>query len=309
MTNPFFNAGEARLRAFFRIIAFIFLFVLMSGVPALIPFPAVEYIVRGALIFGLFYTFYRFVDRRPWDFSGLQISSTWTKECIAGILIAAGVMGLIFLTQWQSGTLEITGFAWERSFEQHWLIPFGVFLIQMMSVGFYEELMARGYLIPNITEGFSLGNITSQKATIIAILISSSIFGLLHAGNPNASTTAVVNIILAGVMLAVPYVLTGRLALPIGLHFSWNFFQGGIFGFRVSGLEIRSSILQIQQGGPDWWTGGAFGPEAGVIGIIGILLILGISILYLKQTGVKLELAELFRKKYSYLGLSSEQES
>ena len=298
MTNPFFNTNEARMRAFFRVIAFFFLFGLMTGIPALIPFPTVEYIVRGALIFGLFYTFFRFVDRRSWDFSGLQISSTWMKECVTGILIAASVMGLIFLTQWRSGTLEITGFAWERSFEHHWLIPFGIFLIQMISVGFYEELMARGYLIPNITEGFSLGNITPQKATIIAILISSSIFGILHAGNPNASTTAVVNIILAGVMLAVPYVLTGRLALSIGLHFSWNFFQGGIFGFRVSGLEIRSSIIQIQQGGPDWWTGGAFGPEAGVIGIIGILLILGISLLYLKQTGIKLELAEPFKTKF-----------
>ncbi|WP_020404668.1 CPBP family intramembrane glutamic endopeptidase [Gracilimonas tropica] len=309
MTNPFFNSDEARMRAFFRIISYIFLFALLTGVPTLIPFTALEYIARGVLIFGLFYTFFRFVDRRPWDYAGLQIRSTWIKECFSGILIAATVMGLIFLAQWQTGTLEITGFAWERSFERHWLIPFSIFLIQMISVGFYEELMARGYLIPNIAEGFSFGNISPQKATLIAIFISSSIFGILHAGNPNASTTAVVNIILAGVMLAVPYVLTGRLALPIGLHFSWNFFQGGIFGFRVSGLEIRSSIIQIQQSGPDWWTGGAFGPEAGVIGIIGILLILGISLLYLKWKGVKLELAEPFRKSFRELESTPVQKS
>ncbi|HBQ58950.1 MAG TPA: CPBP family intramembrane metalloprotease domain-containing protein, partial [Balneolaceae bacterium] len=172
---------------------------------------------------------------------------------------------------------------------------FVFFFVRMISVGFYEELMTRGYLIPNITEGFTLGKITPQKATIIAITVSSALFGIMHAGNPNSSVTAVINIFLAGVMLAVPFVLTGRLALSIGIHFSWNFFQAGIFGFRVSGLEVRSSLIQIQQGGSDWWTGGAFGPEAGVIGILGILLILATTLLYLKWSGKKLEFSDQFK--------------
>jgi len=299
MTNPFFNQHENRLRALFRVLLFMFLFILAMGVPALIPIVALEYLLRSLFIFALFYGMYRFVDKRSWNFAGLTIDKTWIKECVAGIVIAAGVMSLIFVTLWQTGGLEVTGFGWERSGNTYWLIPLFVFFFQMANVGFYEEVMARGYLIPNIAEGFSFGFISPQNATLIAILLSSSLFGLMHAGNPNASLTAILNIILAGIMLAVPYVITGRLALPIGLHFAWNFFQGGVFGFRVSGLEFRNSIIQIQQGGPDWWTGGAFGPEAGLIGILGILLILAISIYYLKQTGVEMNYAKSFSNTYS----------
>ncbi len=298
MTNPFYNSEEQRLRALFRILLFIFLFVLVMAAPSFIPYTSLEFLGRFVLSLGLFYVAIQYIDQRSWKQSGLIINSTWLKECIAGIVIAGGVMGFIFLIEWQTGSLEVTGYGWERNGDQFWLIPLLVFFIQMASVGFYEELMARGYLIPNIAEGFTISSITPQKAAIIAIVISSSIFGILHAGNPSASITAVVNIIIAGVMLAVPFVITGRLALPIGLHFSWNFFQGGIFGFRVSGMEVRSSLIQIQQGGPEWWTGGAFGPEAGVIGVLGIILILLLSLLYLRWTGVKMEYAEQFKSTF-----------
>lgn len=299
MQNPFYNSEENRLRSLFRVLLFIFLFVFMMVVPSLIPSEALDYIMKSVLALGLFYIMFRYVDRRSWVYSGLIIDRTWIEECIAGIVIAGGVMGLIFFTEWQTDGLEITGFSWDRSGETFWLIPLLVFFVKMASVGFYEEVMARGYLLPNITEGFTLGSITPQKAAIIAIVISSAIFGLGHAGNPNANITAVVNIVLAGVMLAVPFIITGRLAFSIGIHFSWNFFQGGIFGFRVSGTEVRNSLIQIQQGGPDWWTGGSFGPEAGLIGVLGILVILVLTVFYLKQTGVKLEYAELFSNAFS----------
>ncbi|MDR9416288.1 MAG: type II CAAX endopeptidase family protein [Gracilimonas sp.] len=309
MFNPFFNSAEGRVRAFFRIIAFVFLFILMMGVPTLLPYPLAEYLSQSLLILFLFYVFYTYLDQRNWQHAGLIINKTWIKECVAGIGIAGVSMGLIFFVQWQSNHLEVTGFGWERTFERGWFLAFLYFLVRMMSVGFYEELMARGYLIPNITEGFTFEKISPNRAVVIAILISSAIFGVLHAGNPNATITAILNIFLAGVMLAVPFVITGRLALPIGLHFSWNFFQGGIFGFRVSGIEVRSALFQIQQGGPEWWTGGAFGPEAGVIGILGILLVLGLSLLYLKWTGVKLEIAVPFRSTFSEIMATNPQKN
>lgn len=309
MTNPFYNPDEQRLRSLFRILLFIFLFSLAVSIPFLIPFEPIQYIGQSVMTLGLFYVMFRFVDQRAWNSSGLIMSSTWIKECLAGIVIAGSVMGFIFLALRQTGGLEVTGYGWERNGQTFWMIPLLYFFIRMASVGFYEEVMARGYLIPNIIEGFTFGNITPQKAAVIAVIISSSIFGILHASNPNASVTAVINIIFAGVMLAVPFLISGRLALSIGLHFSWNFFQGGVFGFRVSGMEFRHSIIQIQQGGPEWWSGGAFGPEAGLIGILGILLILGLSILYLKISGVKLGYAETFTTVFQRDDISTENSS
>lgn len=298
MKNPFFNADEHRLRALFRVLLFFFLFILAAGVPSLIPIPALEYLARGIAVLGVFYLASRVVDLRSWHESGLILNGTWIKECMAGIGMAALTMGLIFFTEWQTGSLEITGFGWERSNGTYWLIPVLVYFAQMASVGFYEEVMSRGYLLPNFKEGFTLGNLSPHKATLLAIALSSALFGLGHIGNPNATLTAVSNIVLAGVMLALPFVLTGRLALSIGIHFSWNFFQGGVFGFRVSGMAFKDSVIQIHQGGTEWWTGGNFGPEAGLIGILGILLIMGLTLLYLKQTGVSLTYARPFSTSY-----------
>ena len=77
-----------------------------------------------------------------------------------------------------------------------------------------------------------------------------------------------INIVLLGLFLGLPYVLSGELAMPIALHISWNIFQGLIFGFPVSGEYHNLSIIAIEQAGPQIWTGGAFGPEGGLIGSI-----------------------------------------
>ncbi len=89
---------------------------------------------------------------------------------------------------------------------------------------------------------------------------------------------------LAGLFLGVGFVLTGELAIPIGLHITWNFFQGNIFGFPVSGSNSGTSLISISQGGPDLLTGGAFGPEAGLIGILTMILGTLLTILYIRQT-------------------------
>jgi hypothetical protein len=79
-------------------------------------------------------------------------------------------------------------------------------------------------------------------------------------------------------MLGFGYVLTGELAIPIGLHITWNFFQGTVFGLPVSGLNpFGATFLSVEQDGPGLWTGGSFGPEGGMLGpaamIVGTLLI------------------------------------
>ncbi len=87
--------------------------------------------------------------------------------------------------------------------------------------------------------------------------------------------------------------MTGKLAIPIGLHITWNFFQGNVFGFPVSGtLANVTTFIAIEQGGPDLWTGGASGPEAGLIGIIAMVLgvVLTVVWVYWRYGSVSLHL-------------------
>jgi len=95
-------------------------------------------------------------------------------------------------------------------------------------------------------------------------VISSALFGLIHLGNPNATLVGAAGIFFAGLLFAYAFLRTKQLWLPIGLHIGWNFFEGVVFGFPVSGLDIYA-LARISVHGPELWTGGAFGPEAGLI--------------------------------------------
>jgi hypothetical protein len=77
----------------------------------------------------------------------------------------------------------------------------------------------------------------------------------------------------AGLLLGAAYKYSGTLWLPIGIHWAWNFTQGNIFGFEVSGKDLGASLLKSTVSGPDWLTGGAFGAEASVIPVLlGLIL-------------------------------------
>jgi hypothetical protein len=216
------------------------------------------------------------LDRRPVRDYGLSIDVDWAVDLVAGVVLGLLLMTGIFLVSFAAGwatvdgTLRVTG---GLSF------PAAFFLVTLafVSVSVGEELALRGYLLTNLAEG--LRGVGERPALALATLGSATVFGATHAANPNATAVSVAGIALAGVMLGLGYVLTGRLALPIGLHFSWNLAQGPLFGFPVSGIDLGVSALVLDVRGPTYLTGGAFGPEAGLLGVAatvaGTALILG----------------------------------
>jgi membrane protease YdiL (CAAX protease family) len=124
---------------------------------------------------------------------------------------------------------------------------------------FLEEIIVRG-VIYRITEE-SLG-------TWLAIAISALFFGFSHIFNPESNVIAALCIAVeAGVLLAAAYITTRRLWLPIGLHFAWNFTQGGVFGVAVSGMPVRG-MLRSSLTGPEYLTGGAFGAESSIFAVL-----------------------------------------
>jgi membrane protease YdiL (CAAX protease family) len=211
----------------------------------------------------------QFLDKQPIESLGLKLNLQALVDLLAGTGIALLQMGGIFILMLGFGWLTFTGFAWEFDpldlVVKNTLLFFLIFVL----VAWNEELLSRGYHLQTIASGFNL---------FWGVFISSAVFGLLHLGNPNATWVSAAGIFFAGIFLAYGYIRTRQLWLPIGLHLGWNFFEGVVFGFPVSGMDIYA-LTRIEVTGPELWTGGAFGPEAGLIVLPSLLI--GAGLIYL----------------------------
>ena len=163
-----------------------------------------------------------------------------------GALLFCGVISLLCLV----GAAQLAGFG-----DTTRLVA-SLSAAMMAAVG--EELLFRGVLF----------RILEQAAgTVTALLVSALLFGLAHIANPNATLFSSLAIAIeAGLLLGLAFVATRNLWFPIGIHLAWNFTQGGIFGASVSG-SASPGLVKTFFLGPDWLTGGAFGPEASVISL------------------------------------------
>jgi membrane protease YdiL (CAAX protease family) len=223
-----------------------------------------------------------FLDRRRLGDLGLRPDRRWWLEFGAGVALGFVLITAVFLVELAAGWAKVKSFGVLDAGGVRLALELLAATCIWGSVALYEELLTRGYALRNLAEalhhrwwgpGVALGG---------AVLLTSVAFGLFHGINPNATLPSLVNIALAGVLLfGVPWALTGRLGLPIGLHFSWNFAQGTLFGYPVSGQSLDAHpLIRTVTDGPEFWTGGAFGPEGGWLGVLallaGFLLILGI---------------------------------
>lgn len=197
----------------------------------------------------------RLLDKQSIESLGLKVNRQTLFDILAGIGITFVQMGFVFAVMHSLGWLIFDGFAWEGDTIGRVITGTLTFLIVFILVGWNEELLSRGYHLQTLASGLNL---------FWGVVISSIVFGLLHIGNPGSSWSAVVGITLAGLYFAFAYIRTKQLWLPIGLHIGWNFSEGVLFGFPVSGLDIYA-LTHIEVTGPDLWTGGVFGPEAGLI--------------------------------------------
>lgn len=179
----------------------------------------------------------------------------------AGFLLGAVLIGVMIGVMWLAGWYRIRDVVWTDAL----LRAFVVFAL----VSVVEEVLARGLVFQWIER---------WAGTWWGLGVSSLAFGLLHVANPNASVRSGLAIALeAGVLLGAAYLVTRTLWFPIGIHWSWNLFEGPVFGTPVSGQDT-ASLLQSSVRGPEAWTGGAFGPEGGWVAVIvgtlsGVLLL------------------------------------
>jgi membrane protease YdiL (CAAX protease family) len=115
-----------------------------------------------------------------------------------------------------------------------------------------------------LMRGYILNNLMTGMNKYLALLLSSSIFGLLHLLNDGVTVLAMVNLILAGILLGSSYIFTKNLWFPISLHLFWNFFQGPVLGYSVSGMKVNP-IFTLSSTGNELFTGGEFGFEGSIV--------------------------------------------
>jgi uncharacterized protein len=219
---------------------------------------------------GSIYLARRFLDHRPFLDLGIHPDALMGWDILRGMLVAFVMLSLAFVAMYQLGWLHITGLIGQSGNLLGELGQAGLFFLLLIVVAFQEELLCRGYILQTITSGWG---------KLAGILFSSCIFALLHIGNPGINGMAALGIFCAGLLLDFAAVRTGNLWLAIGIHLGWNFCEGMIFGFPTSGVAIPS-LLHIQVTGPVLWTGGAFGPEAGLIILPALVIGAGLMWVY-----------------------------
>jgi uncharacterized protein len=204
--------------------------------------------------------FVRFIERRP--VTELSLSGMG-KELGIGILVGAGLYTGAVLILMLLGIYRIEGF--NPALFMLTALPMAV------SSSIFEELLFRGVLFRIIEE--ALGS-------WLALAASSFLFGFMHLLNPQGTLEGAIFITIeAGLLLAAAYMVTRRLWMSIGFHFSWNFTQEGIFSGIVSGGESKPGLIKPVIEGPDWLTGGSFGLESSLIAFLlctttGVVLLL-----------------------------------
>ncbi len=192
----------------------------------------------------------RFVEHRPlWHF-GVALHEKWPNDLGFGFFVGLGMLVVLAAGSFAFGTLAV---AWTGS--NATAPELTVTVLVLLASAANEELMFRGYPLQVLMRGIGAWP---------AMVITSLIFGGVHASNPNASPLGTVNTFLAGLMLSLAYVKTRSLWLPYGIHIGWNLGLGFIMGFPLSGIDI-ASVWSSSATGPELILGGSYGPEGGLL--------------------------------------------
>lgn len=204
-------------------------------------------IINAFLAIGLTVIFRRLIDRKPVKSLGLAWHSFEAHAC-AGFCLGIALPGAATLLLYATGHLE-----WSQAHVNFADLLTGSVL--MASIALTEEMVFRGYILNNLMESMNKW---------AALGISALMFSVAHGSNPGITSIAIANLLLAGMLLGINFIYTRNIWFAVFFHFSWNFSQGPVLGYPVSGLPLQS-VLQPELQGPWWLTGGTFGLEGSFI--------------------------------------------
>jgi membrane protease YdiL (CAAX protease family) len=227
--------------------------VLETVVTALAALAAGAVLIRGA-------------DGRSPAALGIALSRHAARHVGIGFAIGAAGLAVAALALLLTGALSYrpqdgTAVAWVTTVAAQ----AGMFWV----AAFAEEALFRGYAFQVIAR---------SGGAIVATVVSAVLFALAHGANPSVGIFALINIFLAGILLAIAYLRTLSLWFATALHTGWNWAMATLFDLPVSGLTMFDTPLYDPAlTGPGWWSGSGFGPEGGLVGTIGF----GVALLIL----------------------------
>ena len=228
------------------------------------------YTATVALLLAHWMTFQSY-DRRPWSFVGLGKSDAAARTLAAGTALGAIPIGIASLILLGIGFMAV-----QDTPPGSWIASAVKVLIILLPAALYEELLMRGYAFATLREWLGAP---------AAITLTSVAFGLLHAANPGDSYTPLVVVTLAGAYLAIILLATRSLWAAWLAHAAWNFVQAAVLHVPVSGLAMARPNYEMVETGPDWLTGGEWGPEGGVMAAA--MIVAATGVLYWRRFKVR----------------------
>lgn len=192
--------------------------------------------------------FLRFIHRLPVSTLGYSIKGRG-MDILAGFGMAVELYVVALVILLPSGIVTV-------SVSQPDIAVLAYQLLFFFIAAAMEEVMMRGYI---------LNRLMAVIPRYWALAFSSLLFAVMHTGNPGIGVLPMVNLFLAGLMLGASYIYTRNLWFPISLHLFWNWLQGPVLGFKVSGTDNLQSVLTLELHGHELITGGDFGFEGSLL--------------------------------------------
>ncbi|MFY7670782.1 type II CAAX prenyl endopeptidase Rce1 family protein [Tenacibaculum sp. MEBiC06402] len=237
-----------------------------------------------SVVFSLFVQI-KYLEKSSFKKYGLSINRIWIKEFFIGILISLIQLSLFFLLMYFSGNLKIvdyfTVYSSNYSFNYSFLAGLLSEIFGLIVGTSVEEIFFRAFLFYIAYEALRVLKKEPKKRALIILILIAPLFGIAHIFNEGATIISTINLGVDAIIICLPFLITGRLGMSIGMHFSWNLFLGALFGFPISGNIAKVSVISINTPN-NIFTGGVFGPEGSVLYILLVIIAL-LFILYWKK--------------------------
>ena len=276
----FFYDASGNVRAPWRLATFIIACVLAYAVLEALLYPLIagaaslagaRFAIYPWLTLGATLLAHRFVfstvERRRWEMVALDRSALRPGAMATGALLGALAVGV--------PSLVLLALGWLRALPGEPGSSLGAaarIAIVLAPAAFAEELLLRGYIFAVLRE---------KWGAVATLLATSATFGLIHLSNQGATAQSVAVVAVAGVFLGMVLLVTGSLYAAFTAHLAWNWVLAGLLHTPVSGIPFATPDYRIVDAGPDWATGGVWGPEGGAAAVLGMGAVM--TYLYLRR--------------------------